>query len=881
MKRLLSSLTLLVLLSNQMKADVSPALQRDWTIYLVQHAHTDIGYTKPQFEIMSEHLRYIDYAIDFCDQTRDYPEECRFKWTCETTWAVSEYIKIRPKHQVDRLMDCIRRGQIEVAAMYFNMAETADDNSLRYFLQPVKDLKDRGIPIQTAMQNDVNGFAWCFPEWLSDLGIKYFSMGINVHKSLLPFDNPTVFRWESPCGKSIVGFEGLIYITGNWWGVHTGDANRLEENLFPFLRKLEAEGYPFDAIAIQYSGYDTDNSPPSCKSSDFVMKWNENHNNPKLRTALAHEFLKYAVESKPDSIKSYRAAWPDWWTDGFGSAAKETSIARKTHADILSVQGFVSMALAKKLEVPSCVYTEIEEVNRDLLFWDEHTFGAAESISDPGVWNSQIQWDGKSSYAWTAQRTAKMLYETSAGLFQEEIYRDEVPTVTLFNTLAWNRNAFTTIYLDYDIIPWNSKFRIEDENGDCIAVQPLNCRNEGRYYRLYAKNVPALGYKTYRVIVEDSAPQPENVIRTASNIMENQFYRIVLDPVRGTISSIYDKMADREMVDSEAEWGFGALLYEKLDDRWPLARANAVGLHRSSTREVTISEVISEALCDKVIIRAKADGLTEHGLWAEFKLYHDLPRIEMLYCCRRLDETDPSSIYVALPFAGDDRTSVVFDVQGGSVDPHVNQLQGSSTAWNTIQNYIAVRPDPGYQIVLGSEEVPLYMIGQLLDGPFKKINEYTKPHIFSWVMNNYWVTNFLACQSGEFTWTYTITSMKSDSDADALRTSIGDRVSLYGRALPRSVKNDKPMHWSAIKVNGDGLVPIAISPAKRKGYVIMQIRETTGKTQTLKLLDSRGKAKRFKLVNAVGEPMSRSCKSIVLEPYTNSFVMVRATPLFE
>lgn len=34
---------------------------RRWTLYLVQHAHTDIGYTRPQTEILAEHLRYIDF----------------------------------------------------------------------------------------------------------------------------------------------------------------------------------------------------------------------------------------------------------------------------------------------------------------------------------------------------------------------------------------------------------------------------------------------------------------------------------------------------------------------------------------------------------------------------------------------------------------------------------------------------------------------------------------------------------------------------------------------------------------------------------------------------------------------------------------------------
>ena len=44
---------------------------RPWTVHLVQHTHTDIGYTRPQTEILAEHLRYIDYALDFCDATDD------------------------------------------------------------------------------------------------------------------------------------------------------------------------------------------------------------------------------------------------------------------------------------------------------------------------------------------------------------------------------------------------------------------------------------------------------------------------------------------------------------------------------------------------------------------------------------------------------------------------------------------------------------------------------------------------------------------------------------------------------------------------------------------------------------------------------------------
>ena len=49
---------------------------RHWQVNLVQHSHTDIGYTRSQTEILAEHLRYIDYALDYCDATDNYPE-CR------------------------------------------------------------------------------------------------------------------------------------------------------------------------------------------------------------------------------------------------------------------------------------------------------------------------------------------------------------------------------------------------------------------------------------------------------------------------------------------------------------------------------------------------------------------------------------------------------------------------------------------------------------------------------------------------------------------------------------------------------------------------------------------------------------------------------------
>ncbi len=132
---------------------------REWFVYLVQHTHTDIGYTRPQTEILAEHIRFIDYALDYCDLTDDFPDAARFRWTCESSWGVREYLNNRPPAQIERFKQRVLEGRIEVTGMIFNMSEIADENLFCASLLPLKQFKDLGIPVTTAMQNDVNGIA--------------------------------------------------------------------------------------------------------------------------------------------------------------------------------------------------------------------------------------------------------------------------------------------------------------------------------------------------------------------------------------------------------------------------------------------------------------------------------------------------------------------------------------------------------------------------------------------------------------------------------------------------------------------------------------------------------------------------------------------------
>ncbi|MBT8305559.1 MAG: hypothetical protein KJN85_01350, partial [Maribacter sp.] len=228
---------------------------KEWTIHLVQHSHTDIGYTRSQTEILTEHLRFIDYALDYCDQTDHYPDEAKFSWTCEAAWTVREYLKNRPKEQIDRLLRRIKEGRIEVTGMFFNFSEIIDETALAIQTQALSHFKERGIDVNTAMQNDVNGIGWAMIDLYKNTGVKYLTMGQHGHRAQVPFDKPTSFWWESNAGNRLLAYRSEHYMHGNALSLTSGEIDQFRANLSQYLHELEEKGYPYDKTAFQFSGY--------------------------------------------------------------------------------------------------------------------------------------------------------------------------------------------------------------------------------------------------------------------------------------------------------------------------------------------------------------------------------------------------------------------------------------------------------------------------------------------------------------------------------------------------------------------------------------------------------------------------------------------------
>jgi len=763
----------------------------------------------------------------------------------------------------------VLEGRIELTGMLLNWAEVADENALAHSLDPIRMMRANGMPVHTAMQDDVNGYAWCLVDYFNDLGIKYVTSGINAARALKPFKVPTPFWWESPSGKRVLAYRADHYMTGNFQNIHTKEFDLIERELPLYLQQLEADGYPYDRVNIQYGGYFTDNSPPSTFACDNVRRWNDMYESPKLRSATVHEFLQWIEKEHGKSLPTYRVAWPDWWTDGFGCAMRETAAGRQTQSELIVNQGLLAMAHMFGASAPASLSAQVQAVADNLHFYNEHTFGAAESISDPLAENTQTQWAEKSSYVWQAVMQSRLLREGAMGLLQPFLHPSSDPGIVIFNTLNWARSGLHTLYIDNQLLPSNKEFRILDEADREIPVQLIQSRPEGNYWALLTSDIPAMGYCTYRIVTgtgsRSTAPQfaPEDTL-------QNAFYKLVLDKKRGTIASLVDKELGQELLDSQSPYGLGDFIYEKLSDRHPLEELQPGKATRTTLRNIQVKPGVDGPIWQSFLVNGIADGFAEEkGVSIEVRLFKTVKRIDLLYRGRKIAVNDPEAVYVAFPFSLPDG-KLMFEAQGGIVQPGVNQLPGTATDWNTAQNFIALRNQKA-QLLLVSEEIPLVQFGGINTGRYKPDARPATQQVYSWVLNNYWTTNFRSSQEGEMVWTYSFTSGTNADNVSATRFGWGTRVPLVSRVLPRATTAVKGVSTQTAWPFAASSVLLVSARAEANG-VILHLRETAGTPATLALGD-QWKGLKVSSVDALGGSLERA-SALIFKPFESKFVRI-------
>jgi hypothetical protein len=604
----------------------------------------------------------------------------------------------------------------------------------------------------------------------------------------------------------------------------------------------------------------------------MIQKWNEKYEWPKLRTAVASDFFKEIEANYAGELQTIRGAWPDWWTDGFASGAREAAISRITHSDVIAAQAGLSLAKIAGSKLTDEVNSRIDEINRALLFYDEHTFGASSSVGDPYGRETWEQRSLKQSYAWEAYRRSGLLGEVAMGLLQTYILKADVPSIAVFNTLNWTYSGIAKVRIDHQIIPPGRAFEIVDYQGNPLPVQVGESQGHGEAsnWVIYVKDIPALGYAQYYIRLKDVPAQKTEIIKNQRQTqVENEWYAIDFNLRKGTIEKWFDKELNKQLLTPGAPWEMGEFIYENIDSRRPMELYKTPQSIRRTPEKMTFEKYEKGQIWESFFFRGETPaGRDPDNLRVEFRIYSISKKIEVVYFLRKKAVTDPEAVYVAFPFELENG-KIFSDVPGGTIEAGKDQIPGSSNDWYTVQNFATARNNES-QIIMGSPEIPLMQFGAINTGRYVAGAVPQSTNMYSWPMNNYWVTNFNADQMGGLQWSYFIHSSKDNSLEYATRFAWENRIPLLARVLPAGNEARPPLQpVSLLEISPANLLLVNMKPVEGEQAVLLQLREIGGKNAALDVNAKRHF--RVTVCDALGDPLPENPLP-TFAPWENKFV---------
>jgi hypothetical protein len=755
------------------------------TLYIVNHSHTDIGFTDFQDLCFRQHREFMEQALDLCEATADYPEEARYRWTCEVTGTTERYFRQATDAQLQRFRTWHERGAIELAGMQYNLTPLLNVEQMIRSLYPARRLcDDYGVSIRSAMQSDVNGISWLFADLLPAVGIDFLTMSVNPFRGGVPKPMPNAFWWESPSGGKLLTWNGYHYLFGRSIA-KLGDWRFVEESLQREIDKLDNDPeYTFDFMYCQSTHpIRVDNGPPDPRMPDFVRDWNASGREPRMVFTTPTEFGEMLRARYGDALLTHRGDWLDWWSDGVASSAYETGMNRETHELLDVAEMLGSWALSNGNELWE--RERSRHAYEMSTLYDEHTWGGFASIEEPQSRWVKAQWNRKASFAYTASSEAHDLVARGAEHLTQGLGTPGPEGRFNLGDLD-PHEAYPAPNDDYvfvvNSLPWSRDVLVEEPElrGGAAPAGVLDCffprdvswgghRPHTPLLRI-SGIVPGFGYAFLPMEAQPAADD----LRAEELSIENAFYRVRVDPDTGSIAEWIDKSSGHNFAGTYDRFGPGQYVYEWVDS--PDQRnslfigdfsAEDFGVRLTDTpfrREVASQVTVGSPTIDQGIasisVHIKATGI--QYAHCTYSLRTNTKALEVNWLLDKEHVTDVEAVFIAFPFAlGEPRFRA--SINGLPLTPEQDQLSGTVKDWYPVGRWIDVS-DEVRGVTVVPLEAPLMHIGGITTGKWATTLEPEGPTLMSWALHNHWMVNFKASQGGEIPLRYRLTTHDGQCD---------------------------------------------------------------------------------------------------------------------
>jgi alpha-mannosidase len=740
---------------------------KKWTLLMVPHIHLDVGYTDYQAKVAAIQSRVIDEAMDL---TAQHPD---FRFSIDGEWDLEQFLKTRTPAEQQRAITAVQKQQLFVPAQYgslltgFSTAETL----IRSLYASANFSREHGTPFNYANITDVPSYSWSYASILASAGLKYFLAGSdNVRAPVLlqgRLNENSPFWWEGPDGQKVLLWYSRHYMQMQLLFGLPPEISAGHDTIPLFLQMYEQPNYRANAAII--FGSQVENTDLFPQQAELAGQWNNVFAFPRMQYSGFYDALKNIADQFGTDIPTVRGDGGPYWEDGMAADAYYAAIERENESRAPSAE---KLATLTSLVNPNLAADkgDLERIWTHMILFDEHTWTASNSITDPTSLEVVHQLAVKDSHAVDAEALVASLVRNSMASIVDSIYAGK-GSLIVFNPLNWKRSGSVSI----DLI--NGDEIVDPLTGQVVPVEnvptgkashhivPLRIIDNGKSFnrvRFFAQDVPALGYKVY-VLRPGGPKQAEAAQVVQHGNLENDYYRIELDPATGAVRSIYDKQLQRELVNAQSPYRFGEYLYVSGGDNQPntllqfpmvAPKAELQIEHAHGGRPISIDRTP-----DGWVARMESTSTNTPAIATQIRLFDHQKKIEFTEDVDKKEIDDKEAVYFAFPFAMQ-QPQFQYEIQNGVVDPSKDMYAGAGHEWFNVQHWISAQQN-GMSATVMPLDVPLVTLGDINRGEWPTQFGNRPGTIFSYVMNNYWFTNYRAGQGGHFHFRYIVTSAPS------------------------------------------------------------------------------------------------------------------------
>ena len=494
-----------------------------FTLYLVGHAHIDLGYRWRWGETVHRIAR--DTFRGVLRMMEEVPE---FTFV-QSQLALYEAMKQHYPDLFQQILQRVAEGRWIVADGWVEYDHTmpSGESMIRQHLIGSRYAREElGCEVTLAWAPDAfSGHAHTLPTILKGCGIERLLYGRGVP------DNTPYFWWEGPDGSRVLAYSPVygysadlgprVFEVAQMWEEMTGD----HEMLFLYGRGDHGGG-PRGGDFAALEALRADPEAPRCV-----------HTTPQA-------FFDHLLAKVPE-LPVHRGELGGGFTGSLSSEGRAKQRNRQLEHLLLSAERFATFAmfLQRKPAYPRVYLADAWRTVLHHQFHDEL----------PGTSRAPVYRDNEADYDRVQAMVEGILDDALAEVTARLDTRGEGVPVVVYNPLAWARSEPVRVTLRLSEEP--RRLVVRDAGGEAMPTQTFGIRREGPFWYadllFLARDVPSLGYRLFRAWSEarwGGAPTRSVVVSEARDviILQNGYLLVTVDKHTGHVVSVFDKRDNRE-----------------------------------------------------------------------------------------------------------------------------------------------------------------------------------------------------------------------------------------------------------------------------------------------------------------------------------------------